>query len=95
MRPSSNPQLINALAVEVKLRRAELGLSQEALAFEAGLDRPYVSLIEVSRKQPSLSVLGALASGLNLGLGELMLRVEARYLHELASSKKIQSRASQ
>lgn len=94
MRPSSNLQLINALAVEVKLRRAELGLSQEALAFESGLDRPYISLIEVSRKQPSLSVLNALASGLNLGLGELMLRVEARYLHEMAGLKKLQSRAN-
>jgi transcriptional regulator with XRE-family HTH domain len=88
MRPSTNPQLINALAVEVKLRRAELGLSQEALAFEAGLDRPYISLIEVSRKQPSLSVLNALANGLSLGLGELLLRVEARYLQQHASSQK-------
>jgi transcriptional regulator with XRE-family HTH domain len=88
MRPSSNPQLINALAVEVKLRRAELGISQEALAFDAGLDRPYISLIEVGRKQPSLSVLNTLASGLNLGLGEFMLRVEARYLKELDVANK-------
>jgi transcriptional regulator with XRE-family HTH domain len=80
MRPSSNPELINALAIEVKVRRTELGLSQEALAFEANLDRPYVSLIEVGRKQPSLSVLSSLARGLDLGLGEFMLRIEARYL---------------
>jgi transcriptional regulator with XRE-family HTH domain len=90
MRPSSNPQLINALAVEVKVRRTELGLSQEALAFDANLDRPYVSLIEVGRKQPSLSVLHSLAKGLDLGLGELLLRVEARYL----STPKKQSTAS-
>jgi transcriptional regulator with XRE-family HTH domain len=88
MRPSSNSKLINALAVEIKLRRAELGFTQEALAFEADLDRPFISLIEVGRKQPSLSVLNALASGLSLGLGEFMLRVEARYLNELATSKK-------
>jgi transcriptional regulator with XRE-family HTH domain len=80
MRQSSNPKLISALAVEVKVRRKELGLSQEDLAFKAKLDRPYVSQIEVSRKQPSLSVLLALSHGLDLGLGEFLLRVEARYL---------------
>ena len=80
MRPSSNPVLIEALAIELKTRRQELGLTQEDLAARAELDRPYVSLIEVGRKQPTLSVLYKLASALELPFGDFMARVERRYL---------------
>lgn len=79
MRPSKNQALINALATEIKRRRVELGFSQEDLAGWCELDRPYISLIEVGRKQPTLSVLLRLAQGLQYSLAELMERVEARY----------------
>lgn len=80
MRPSSNPQLIHALAIELKARRNELGLTQEDLAGRCSLDRPYISLIEVGRKQPTLSVLYKLADALELPLGVFMQRVQDRYL---------------
>lgn len=80
MRPSSNPQLIHALAIELKARRNELGLTQEDLAGRCSLDRPYISLIEVGRKQPTLSVLYKLADALELPLGTFMQRVQDRYL---------------
>ena len=79
MRPSKNVPLIEALATEIKVRRGELGMSQEALASQCELDRPYISLMEVGKKQPTISVLARLADGLNLSLGEFMGRVEARY----------------
>lgn len=79
MRPSTLPLLMHALALEIKVRREELGLSQEDLAGRMEIDRPYVSLIEVARKQPTLSVLYRLAQGLDLSLAELMARVERRY----------------
>lgn len=81
MRPSTLPLLIKALALEIKVRRLELGLSQEDLAGRMEIDRPYISLIEVGRKQPTLSVLYKLAAGLDLSLSELMARVESRYKH--------------
>lgn len=81
MRPSTLPLLIKALALEIKVRRLELGLSQEDLAGRMEIDRPYISLIEVGRKQPTLSVLYRLAAGLDLSLSELMARVESRYQH--------------
>lgn len=80
MRPSSNPPLIQALAIELKARRNELGLTQEDLAGRCNLDRPYISLIEVGRKQPTLSVLYKLSEALELPLGVFMQRVQDRYL---------------
>lgn len=79
MRPSSNNLLIQALALEIKASRARLGLTQEDLAGRAELDRPYISMIEVARKQPTLSVLYRLAVALELSLTVFMRRVEQRY----------------
>ncbi|MBK9345219.1 MAG: helix-turn-helix transcriptional regulator [Burkholderiales bacterium] len=82
MRPSKNQALINALATEIKLRRRALGFSQEDLAGHCQLDRPYISLIEVGRKQPTLSVLLRLADGLQYSMSEFMGLVQERYLLE-------------
>jgi len=79
MRPSKNPELIHALGHEIKARRAELGYSQEDLAGHCELDRPYISLLEVGQKQPTLSVLYRVAMGLGLSFEELAGRVEQRY----------------
>ena len=82
MRPSKNQLLINALATEIKLRRHALGFSQEDLAGHCQLDRPYISLIEGGRKQPTLSVLLRLSEGLQYSLAEFMGLVQERYLLE-------------
>lgn len=79
MRPSKNIKLIEALGIELKVRRQQLGLTQEDLAGRCELDRPYLSLLEVGRKQPTISVLLLLADGLELSLGGLMSRVQKRY----------------
>lgn len=79
MRPSRNQQLIEALAIEVKARRLELQLTQEDLAGRCDLDRPYISLIEVGRKQPTISVLYRISAALDLKFGEFCDRVEYRY----------------
>ena len=78
MRPSKNVELMKALAVEIKARRGELDLTQEALAMTIDIDRPYVTLIEGARKQPTLSVIWRLASGLELRPEEFVRRVDAR-----------------
>lgn len=86
MRPSKNQLLINALATEIKLRRHVLGFSQEDLAVHCQLDRPYISLNEVGRKQPTLSVLLRLADGLQYSLSDFMSLVQARYALEQAAA---------
>lgn len=79
MRPSRNQLLIEALAVEVKARRLELGFTQEDLAAQCNIDRPFISLIEVGRKQPSISVLYALCVALQFSFADFAERIERRY----------------
>ena len=79
MRPSRNQKLIEALAVEIKARRLELDLTQEDLAGRCDLDRPFISLIEVGKKQPTISVLYRLATALELSFAEFSGRIEVRY----------------
>lgn len=80
MRPSRNPKLIEALALEIKARRQELELTQEDLAGRCDLDRPFISLIEVGKKQPTISVMYRLAVALELSFADFAGRIESRYL---------------
>lgn len=67
-----NDILIERFARALQLRRRECGLSQEELAHLAGLSTSYMSLLETRKRQPTLSVLGALAKALDLSLLEFM-----------------------
>lgn len=48
---------LNRLANEIKGLRIDAGLSQEALALEAEIDRTYVSQLERGVANPSLKIL--------------------------------------
>jgi transcriptional regulator with XRE-family HTH domain len=65
-------RLKRGLAQSVKLRRKELGLSQEDLADLAEIDRTYASQIERGVANPSLEVLYRLARSLELELPLLL-----------------------
>ena len=88
MRPSRNQALIDALAVEVKARRHELKFTQEDLAGRCEIDRPYISLIEVGRKQPTISVLYRMATALELSFEEFSRRIDRRYRKEIRASER-------
>lgn len=79
MRPSRNALLVEALASVLKQRRNELGLTQEDLAGAVELDRPYITMIESARKQPTISVLWRLAAGLQLSAADLAARIDDKY----------------
>ena len=53
-------------------------MSQEKLAFEAEVDRNYISLLELGRYSATIKMLQRLAQALGLSLTELMALVEAR-----------------
>ncbi|UXU74563.1 helix-turn-helix domain-containing protein [Paracoccus sp. SMMA_5] len=52
----------------LRRHRKDLNLSQEELAFRAGLSMRYVSLLESGKHQPSLSTMKALADALDTNL---------------------------
>lgn len=58
--------------------RKQQSLSQEKLAFESGLDRTYISLLEVGQRSPSLETMLALSRALHIPLANLSSLVEAR-----------------
>ena len=60
----------------LKELRSERGLSQEALAAEAGVARNYVSLLELGRNSVSLVKLFPLAAALGVSASELIQRTE-------------------
>ncbi len=68
-----------ALGREIKKAREVLQKSQEALAFEAGIHRTYVSLIERGKKSPTLAVIVRLAKALGIKPSELLRRVEVEF----------------
>ena len=47
------------------------GLSQEALAVDAGIDRTYVSRLERGLENPTVRVLEQVAEALNVAISEL------------------------
>lgn len=63
-----------AFGKAVREFRSERGISQEALAHRAGLDRTYLSGIERGERNPSLLNLYRIADALGVTLAELTER---------------------
>jgi transcriptional regulator with XRE-family HTH domain len=59
------------MAEMIRQRRAELGMSQAALASAVGLDRRQIRRYETGEQQPVLSVAAAIARTLGISLDEL------------------------
>lgn len=51
-------------------------LTQEMLAFESGLDRTYISLLELGSRSPTLDTITTLCDALGVSLSSLAQRVE-------------------
>lgn len=60
-----------ALGQRIKQRRHEVEKSQETLAFEAHVDRTYISAIERGVANPSIETLANICYALNVTLAEL------------------------
>jgi len=68
----------------LKKIRNERNISQEELAFEARLDRTYISGLECGKRNPTLKIIVRLANALNMEPSELLnnLHSIARNLYE-------------
>jgi transcriptional regulator with XRE-family HTH domain len=64
MEPADASSIVAIVAGNVRRARAMAGLSQEALAHQAGLDRTYVSQVERGKRNVTITVLARLAAAL-------------------------------
>ena len=64
MQRARDMALVKSFGAVLRQMRSAAGWTQEQLAFEAGIDRTFVGLLESGRRQPSLSVVFALAAAL-------------------------------
>ncbi|OAM53256.1 hypothetical protein A7981_00455 [Methylovorus sp. MM2] len=61
------------------LRKSQ-GKSQEVLGLDAGLERTFISMLELGQRGPSLATQVKLAEGLNISLKELIDMFETELL---------------
>lgn len=61
------------LARNLRRVRVELGISQERLAADAGVDRAYLGGLERETENPTIDLLDRIATALNVEIAELLL----------------------
>lgn len=76
MKNPNTDKIRETFAKILRIKRHELGLSQEELAHRAGLTMRYISLLECNKRQPTISTLFALGYGLEVSVSEMMGEVE-------------------
>jgi transcriptional regulator with XRE-family HTH domain len=64
--------LLKHFGDRVRAERLKLGLSQEKLAFDSGLDRTYISAIERGKRNLSLLNIHRLAAAFGLPTADLL-----------------------
>lgn len=76
VKKKGKPDVREQFGYAVKVRREELGLTQEELAERAAIHRTYLSDIERASRNVSLVNIERLAAGLSLSMSELFRLVE-------------------
>lgn len=66
-----------AFATVLRRKRHALGISQEELAGRAGISMRFVSLLECSKRQPTLSILWQLSQAFGVSFREFVGEIEA------------------
>jgi transcriptional regulator with XRE-family HTH domain len=74
MAPPREPasELQREFGDRIRARRDELGLTQEALAHRADLQRAYIGQLETGMRSVGLDNLGRIAKALEIDLGDLL-----------------------
>lgn len=65
------------MANRIRRKRLAAGLSQEELAYRAGLHRTYISLVERGKKSPTIDSLEQIASALGIEPAELLMPADS------------------
>jgi transcriptional regulator with XRE-family HTH domain len=64
------------LGKKIRRLRIEKGLNQEALAFEAGINKNYLSDLERGSRNPTIAVIQKIATALETPLSELFKGID-------------------
>ena len=64
------------LGEEIRKARLKAGLTQERLAFKAGVSRQYVSVLELNEKSPTVDTLIRVCRAMGASAGKIIARVE-------------------
>jgi transcriptional regulator with XRE-family HTH domain len=64
------------LGEELRKSREKAGLTQEKLAFKAGISRQYVSLLELDEKSPIVDTLIRVCKAMKTSAADIIARVE-------------------
>lgn len=75
-------ELAQALGRVVRKLRTEQGYSQENFAYEAGIHRTFMGMIERGQRNVTLSTLFRLATGLKMTAAEITRLLEAELAQE-------------
>ena len=75
---TADPEVAQAFGSAVRAIRTAQGLSQEALAHRAKVERSHMGKIERGAHMPTLAVILRLAKALDVSSAELMLATEER-----------------
>ncbi|MED3899859.1 helix-turn-helix transcriptional regulator [Priestia megaterium] len=65
-----------AFGTVIKKYRLELSMSQEKLAFESGLDRTYISLLERGKRRPTINTLFFISQVLGIPPHHIIIDIE-------------------
>jgi transcriptional regulator with XRE-family HTH domain len=68
----------DALGTAIRQQRLRAAVTQEALAHEAGISTTYLGQIERGLRSPSIAVVAAIATALDLQAWQLLQRAERR-----------------
>ena len=74
--------LYTCLGNVIQTRRKRLGLSQEDLAEESGIDRAFLSSVECGKRNPSFGTVASIATGLKMRFSRLVTKAEDCALKE-------------
>lgn len=80
--PSEIERYNVAFGKALRALRNERHLSQETLAFDSGLNRSYISLLELGKKSPTLNTMIALCFTLNLSLSSLAGHIDEKVMNQ-------------
>lgn len=72
----AHEHLYTCLGEVIAARRKSLGMSQEDLAEESGVDRAFISNVERGKRNPSVGSIASIAQGMRMKFSRLVGRCE-------------------